>query len=153
MDTNSNWFIECTPVYNAFGKDMLNNLPILDIGDKRGWTGYIDFIKAEDMEYPIMIGQDCHYRPFIAIKYKSNDVFMVGTFFQRYTDDSKSWAFGTCYLCHGIYHDSRIRLDDYALLEQRLKKLLSGEELRELTYMDRNLEGTGQSMISIIFNK
>jgi hypothetical protein len=153
MNTDySNWFSKCEPIYYAFGPDRLNSLPILDIGHRVGQTDYIDFITADDMPFPIMIGKDCHNRPFLSIKYKVNNIYMVGTFFQRYTDDLESWAYGTLYTRYGIYHDSRVRFDDYKALEQRLRNLLNGIELRELTYFDKNFNieiGNGPSLVTL----
>lgn len=148
----SKWFEQCPSIYNAFGADRLNNLPILDIGDRRGMTDYIDFICAEDMSDPIMIGKDCFARPFLAIKFKIDDMCIVGTFFQRYSDDYLSWAFGTTHMRYGIYHDSRVRLDDYKPLEQRLRNLLDGVELRELTCFDKNFNievGNGARIVTL----
>lgn len=149
---NSEWFAQCPSIYNAFGADRLNNLPILNLGDARGATDYIDFIRAEDMQFPIMIGKDCFARPFLAIKFIINDSCIVGTFFQRYSDDYQAWAFGTTHMRYGVYHDSRIRLDDYKPLEQRLKNLLDGVELRELACFDKNFNieiGNGANLVTL----
>lgn len=55
-------------LYDILSKLTNKNLPILDINQYVGRTGYIDFIKADDMEYPLMRGVDCLRRPFLAIK-------------------------------------------------------------------------------------
>lgn len=126
----------CPPIYNAFGLDRLNKIPVLNIGQQCGATDYIDFIGADEMEHSIMKGIDRYKRPFIALKVvvtkdnKSKEI--VGTFFQRYTDDNVSWAFGTCYQTNVIYQDSRVRLCDYETLEKRLKLLLDKQIIKDL---------------------
>ena len=40
-----------TPIYNALGKEMIDNLPILDLKNKMGHTGYIDFITSGPKNY------------------------------------------------------------------------------------------------------
>jgi hypothetical protein len=69
----------------------------LDIGDRVGHTGYIDFIVEEYLEgYDCMKGVDMYQRPFITIK--SHFLYDDGTtenscttFFQRYANDSLLW--------------------------------------------------------------
>ncbi len=81
-----------------FNKFILNAVN-LDLGDKIGFTGYIDFISKknfinDDYKTNILFGFDCANRFFISILY---DVFSVEnkkikenkivTFFQRYSDN------------------------------------------------------------------
>jgi hypothetical protein len=43
--------------------------PLLNIGDKKGYWGYIDFIREEELRQTAVVkGQDCINRPFLAIK-------------------------------------------------------------------------------------
>jgi hypothetical protein len=122
--------IDCQPIVNALTQNYINNLPILDLGTRKGMTGYIDFIQVEEMDEPVMKGIDIHRRPFIAIKCNvtngEKSFNIVGTFFQRYSDYTSEWAFGTCYNMGLIYNDSRVRVRDYDDLNYRLKKLFSG---------------------------
>ena len=69
----------------------LNNIPYLDIGDKEGETNYIDFLKWEDVEYPIMKGIDKYNRPFIVIKSILNDTLYMETYFKRHNTEYSSW--------------------------------------------------------------
>ena len=160
-------FKNCVSLYNAFGENGINNLPILDIGDRHGSTGYIDFIRAEEMKNPVMRGVDSCKRPFIAIRVRcvyegkdSDDVgtddLVVGTFFQRYTDDNHSWAYGTCYRTNMIYWDSRVRLEDMSDIEARLKKLIVGESIRDVDFFCKNntraintVEGNGEWVLTL----
>lgn len=73
-----------------------NTFPVFDIGQRIGGTSYIDFIKDDEPQHPIMRGIDYYQRPFILIKAEIIDnnqkkwpVFE--TFFQRYTDDTQLW--------------------------------------------------------------
>ena len=143
-------FKECIPIWNLVAKfpDKFKQISILDIGKKDGYTGYIDFIKADDMSEAIMVGVDKHKRQFLAIKVKAKYIGdkevkiteknIVGTIFQRYTDDTMSWAYGTCYDLNMIYWDSRLRLCEYNILETRLEKLLKGEKIRNIDYSKFN---------------
>ena len=73
-----------------------NTVPILDIGDRIGMTGYIDFIRPSEVSFPIMKGIDNSNRPFVTLK--ANVYFDDGsivktfsTFFQRYSDNNHLW--------------------------------------------------------------
>lgn len=57
----------------------------LDVGQRVGWTQYIDFITWEEVTDPIMKGRDCYHRKFIVIKFVVNQTRVMQTFFQRYT--------------------------------------------------------------------
>lgn len=74
--------------------------PRLDIGNRRGWTDYIDFIRQNEVTEPIMWGIDIHGRPFAVIRFvgenkDGKDIHFMQTFFQRYTDSN---------LWHGCGH-------------------------------------------------
>jgi hypothetical protein len=151
-------FREFAPIYTSFGEDLLLTLPILDIGQKMGFTDYLDFIKATDMTHPIMKGVDAYSRPFLAIKFnvKKKGIISqaVGTFFQRYTDDTKNWAYGTCYNhSDSIYVESRVRLYDYEDLTKRLKLFLDGSEINgyDIEKYDSVRGGNEGCIISRIF--
>lgn len=119
------------------------DIPILDIGQRVGWTGYIDFIQSADMTHPLMRGVDHYMRPFLAIKvncnYPSKDeekekkvrkCQFVYTIFQRYTDTT-SCTTGTCYPSGLLFGDcgmiSEAQMRAYGC---RINKLLSGEQVR-----------------------
>jgi hypothetical protein len=106
----------------------VSKLPVLDT-DKTGSTGYIDFIRVEDMSHSVMKGIDVFGRPFLTLKVISSKGPMVGTFFQRYSDDCNYWAYGTCYDSF-LYHDSKVRVSDYEDVTERLKKLVDGEYVK-----------------------
>ena len=69
-------------------KQTIANIPILDIGDIMGHTGYIDFITPQMMSAGIMKGIDCYQRPFVSIRYKQYDQIQVVNVFQRYSTDA-----------------------------------------------------------------
>lgn len=54
--------------FYGVGENIINKLPVLDLGNRRGSTDYIDFIRVNEMKYSLMKGIDCHRRPFIAFK-------------------------------------------------------------------------------------
>lgn len=94
-----------------------------------------------------MRGVDSYRRPFVTIKvscvYDGKDKKdvrnktkqeMVVTFFQRYSDNEYSWAYGHCYEQNVVYWDSRVRPNDTSDITYRLKKLLSGESIRSVDF-------------------
>ena len=92
-----------------------NNIPILDIGNRSGSTGYIDFIRWNEVLYPVMKGVDIHKRPFFVIKALINKKKIFQTFFQRYTDAKYSWQsnYGSIVdTCGGMSMDTAILLKD-----------------------------------------
>lgn len=133
--------------------EPFKSLPELDIGDRVGFTGYIDFIKPKDMEHPMMKGRDVHGRLFLAINvdcYSEKEELLgsgVGTFFERYSDSETAIAFGTNIwsvdyneFSHSnvLYHDSRVRGDDFKNVVDRLTMLLDGKTV--YNYSDNLLE-------------
>jgi hypothetical protein len=83
-------------------KEFLNktknlNLSKLDIGDRNGSTGYLDFIKPDELgTNNIMKGLDCDLRSFFV--FKAEFEYPNGlkkktftTFFQRYSDNELLW--------------------------------------------------------------
>ena len=150
------------PVYNALGKEIMDNLPILDLKNRRGCTDYIDYIRSDEMPYNIMKGIDCYNRPFIAFKFKVTDKknlddssYAVGTFFQRYTDDIYNLAFGTCYPLGLLYDKSRLNESDYIILENRIKLLMDNIEINDIIYNNNIddktfwLHGNGNYIITL----
>lgn len=86
---------------NIDADDFINyidklDVPILDIGGRRGSTDYIDFIKLKEVSAPVMKGVDCYSRHFVVLKIKGKtdqgDVMdLFQTFFQRYTNNKHTW--------------------------------------------------------------
>ena len=77
---------------------------ILDVQDRTGVTGYIDFIDMKEITAPVMKGTDIFSRPFFTvcaeIQYcDKSKVPTFTTFFQRYTDNSRLW------MACGKYHE------------------------------------------------
>lgn len=73
-------------------KTTLTTIPILDIGNREGYTGYIDFITCGLMTASTMKGIDKHNRPFISIRFRQNDIIQVLTLFKRYSDLESLWV-------------------------------------------------------------
>lgn len=75
-------------IASRIGIDSLKHseYPVLDIGERMGWTGYIDIIEPEEMSHSVMVGTDKYGRPFIALRVKINEVPTVVTVFKRYVD-------------------------------------------------------------------
>lgn len=115
-------FYEKITYNNLTGKELYKSLETIDISDKMGSTGYIDFLQPSDicestiskngfsdMDKPKMVkGIDRYNRHFVALKCKyryyddhSNRYSMkkkwkdcVFTIFQRYTHNEYMWVIG-----------------------------------------------------------
>ena len=85
------------------GQDAFEALPVLDLGActaKGGDTGYIDFVRSDDMTAPIMRGEDEHGRPFVAFRIKTERrAEAVETLFRRYTKGNVWTSGGSNALC------------------------------------------------------
>jgi hypothetical protein len=133
------------PLKDIFN-EKYNFLPVLDLKDEIGSTGYIDFIRIPDdnadnkrivATEPVMRGYDKFKREFVTFRYNLYDDETdkcwqeVGTLFQRYSDNKYDWAYGTWY-GHALYDRSRISLYDFISLSKRLKLLVAGETLNSI---------------------
>jgi hypothetical protein len=85
--------------YINFNSKFILNSRNINIGDKYGMTGYIDFIKPSDFinenyKTNIIYGYDNMTRFFISILYTDQltDEQKIVTFFQRYTKDSRYYV-------------------------------------------------------------
>ena len=86
-------------IWKTFEKSgyPISQLPVLDLGDRQGWTDYIDFLTAEDMTYPVMRFKDCFDRPGIAlhIHRRGQKKGAVLALFQRTLNNKDRWALGS----------------------------------------------------------
>jgi hypothetical protein len=83
------------------GVAVFNQYPILNIGNRMGHTGYLDFLTPQDLTRSVMRGTDLAGRPFISLKLRSSrpedrsrGAEFVVTFFQRYKEEGR-WVYGT----------------------------------------------------------
>ena len=78
---------------SAIFKSIMNNtnIPILDIGRRKGATDYIDFINYQEVDEPVMRGTDIYGRDFIVLKFVIDNICGMQTFFQRYSDSYNLW--------------------------------------------------------------
>jgi hypothetical protein len=63
----------------------------LEIGDRKGWTDYIDFLKSDEITDALMGGYDCFQRPFFVIRWKSDSLSGMQVFFKRFPDIPDIW--------------------------------------------------------------
>lgn len=82
-------------IVNLFGIKRLLVAPFLPWQDSfEGFTDYIDRIEPHHVSCPIMIGKDAYHRSYITLRTKSGTLEFVDTLFQRFSDDSSTWAHG-----------------------------------------------------------
>lgn len=98
--------------------------PILDIGEKRGYTGYIDFITPKDFKEKVNKGIDMFDRRFVTfraiIEYedgKTTETFT--TVFQRYTNNELLWM-SAGYYSLLFYTYGGVALEQFELLYKLL---------------------------------
>jgi hypothetical protein len=94
------------------------SLPKLDLGNNVGRTGYIDFIKPDEMNAPIMRGVDALGRHFVTIRFeaipdterftdRNNErIRDAVTFFQHNGNDDSSWRVGGNLLVRYYHQDN-----------------------------------------------
>ncbi|QLH36216.1 MAG: hypothetical protein HWD61_08815 [Parachlamydiaceae bacterium] len=80
-------------IQNLDLQTRLKHLPVLNLGNRRGDSDYIDFLQPEELNFSIMKGLDCKQRPFISLKLvdPKGHLFVV-TLFQRYSSD-EAWKY------------------------------------------------------------
>ena len=93
------------------------SLPQLNIGNRQGNTGYIDFIEIEELTSPRMGGRDSCGRHFLVAKGKTmladgSSIPFFQTFFQRYTGEYILWVGCDGLFCYeggfGVYQKKAI---------------------------------------------
>ena len=105
--------------------DFFNNIPdTLDIGDRTGWTQYIDFLKREEVPQNMMKGIDIFGRKFITLKVgimkDSGKLFKTGqVFFQRYTGGN-IWM-GAVFEGKFIFTDGGMTSEQFDLIDKIVK--------------------------------
>ena len=104
------------------GQSAFEALPVLDLSvcaASGGGTGYIDFVRLDDMTAPIMRGEDDHGRPFLAFRLSKTEVdygspnypndtvekTFVETLFRRYTTGPVWTSGGASTLCQQTVND------------------------------------------------
>lgn len=124
-------------IINALGgQEAYDALPVLDLGNRRGGTDYIDFLRGDDLTAPIMKGVDCFRRPFVSFRYAyAEDDYKtqyVETFFQRYTDGTLWVPGGNGELSMGTNivssNDAKMQV-----LYGRLKRIINGSTNNRIT--------------------
>ena len=105
-----------THMKNAVGgEEAFNALPELNLGNRTGRTGYIDFLEPEELSHSVMRGVDAAGRPFISLKVRSNQpnaqAFVI-TLFQRYAQGGE-WSYGSTF--GGRFFNDRLRTDHTAI--------------------------------------
>jgi hypothetical protein len=108
-----------TNMKNAVGgEEAFNALPELNLGDRTGSTGYIDFLEYEDLSHSVMRGVDAGGRPFISLKVQSNIAnarpFVI-TLFQRYAQGGE-WSYGSTF--GDRFFNDRLRAEDHTAIHQ-----------------------------------
>ena len=115
---------------------------ILDIGNKNGATGYLDFITPDDISSnAIMKGTDCLGRPFFVFKahieLSNGDVMSTfSTFFQRFFDDRLCWHICGHYGENLLFTEGGTNNTQFQMLCELFEtgKYELSEELRENSY-------------------
>lgn len=106
------------------GEAAFNALPVLDIGDRTGGTGYLDFLQPNDLTHSVMRGADAGGRPFISLKLnvpsqsRHPSYQTVITFFQRFATGGE-WTWGSQnYHGNPVNFGNRLTPQDLAIIRQ-----------------------------------
>jgi len=126
------------------GKEAFEKLPVLDLGEYTGCTGYIDFLEVEDVAAPLMRGMDSHGRPFVTFRLKIGEEVGVEVAFRRYTT-GRAWVSGDNGDIPKTLCTSAMNAGDL----DWIRRLLAGEEVGARHYTsceNKNLEGRLQEI-------
>lgn len=94
-------------------------IPTLDIGEREGWTGYIDFIQPGDMSTSLMWGYDKYRRFFLSIRYQAPDgETKVTTVFQRYVGNLETFATGVRGHIPHLFPETYMRDSSWTVLRE-----------------------------------
>ncbi|MBS0649845.1 MAG: hypothetical protein JSR93_01665 [Verrucomicrobia bacterium] len=107
------------------GEAAFNAFPVLDLGNRTGATGYLDFLQSNELTHSFMRGSDAGARPFISLKLNVPSGEgrpphqTVITFFQRYSTGGE-WTWGSRnYNTHNaIAFGNRLEAQDLAVIRQ-----------------------------------
>lgn len=117
--------------YINFNSKFMLNSQHIDIGEKFGMTGYIDFIQSsyfinENYKTNIIYGYDNTHRFFISMLYKDQitNKIQIVTFFQRYSEDTRYYVScqntfiysSHCATLRFTYNDSKKLTEIYEIL-------------------------------------
>lgn len=106
---------------------------ILDIKDRKGHTGYIDFIKQDEVTQDVMKGVDLYGRHFLVFKakfiYDDKEELCFSTFFKRYIEIP---------VYHICGHDGRLLMETCGGMNMKQASLL--EKLLNEKVVDINLD-------------
>ena len=109
--------------FNDYYYDL--QVPKLDLGSRKGWTDYIDFITWDEVKYSVMKGIDCLGRKFIVVKFLVDKSKIMQTFFQRYSN-GEGWM--------GCGHATINLIDTsgYMNIEQMdfIRRIIEGETVK-----------------------
>ena len=104
---------------------LLDNFDTLDIDERQGLTGYIDFIDINEIISPVMKGIDMFDRCFITlcaeVEYNNETVQTFTTFFKRYTDSDIIWHACGKYNNQLMVSDGGMNMQQFNLLSDLLK--------------------------------
>ncbi|MBA2367957.1 MAG: F-box protein [Candidatus Protochlamydia sp.] len=114
------------------GQEEYETLPILDIGDREGFTGLIDFIKPEEMSAPIMRGRDKLGRNFFTIRFKDEgEKLKCQTFFERFAKQDAWFDAGDRFVKYEGYliELGQIKLKPFEELAAAIKAKHNGDKV------------------------
>lgn len=110
-----------------------NDLSVLDIGQRVGSTGYIDFISPGEMTAPIMRGKDLWDREFFVIRAQSGSgPLECQAFFRRETVGA-SWSNGESNIIYFLGDLIRSNGEVYTERFEKLKTLMQTGQLGRYT--------------------
>ena len=106
--------------------DLVSRTETLDIGERVGFTGYIDFINISEIVSPVMHGTDVFGRPFFTVhadlRYiDGTTVPTFTTFFKRYTEQNSMLWHGCGFYKSLIETNGGMNLPQMTFLRDLLK--------------------------------
>ena len=138
---------------------------ILNIHNRVGITGYIDFININEINSPVMQGVDIYGRPFITVcaEIKYTDGTIIPTFttiFKRYSDIS-STVWQSCVFYHRLMETSGgMSIPQFIFLRDLLKNGnvvfddgTDDDNIRDLTLINYGIYDNDEVMASYMYKQ
>lgn len=111
--------------------ELLEKYPKLDIGNRIGWTEYIDFIGLDEVTEPVMVGLDRWGRFFMTLQLEMDYDIYLHTIFQRRSEQDEDDLEKLLVMSCG--HATLLLFDTIGGMKpaqfDMIKRLLNGEEV------------------------
>ena len=130
-----------------------NPIEIIDVGNRKQFNGYIEFIDPKEFKTSAAQGVDCFHRPFVCLKMlctldDGRQFKAYQTIFQRYNDNCEKWVVtGNSAGIIGLYGNLSNDQRQFVITLLKDKQvIISDQESREIYMFCRKTIGDDQDV-------